>query len=173
MTETAAAPHGDDDTVVQMLCLRIDELERDKEALAAQLDRAEEKLAILKSQADALHRIGSILDLDPGTDLTQEVPARVAALRGERDQAIAMGKGTFEQLRRVEAERATAIQQAVARARRDWAAQGSPWVKARWQAEALETVASISAAEGKPLDADRLRHHAVVMRRQAEGGDHD
>ena len=112
------------DEVQEQLCARIDELERDKEVLATQVDRLEEELA-------------------------------------EARRAQAIMRDTF----------ATQTQQAVKRARKDWAAQGSPWVKARWQAEALETVASISAAEGKPWDADRLRHHAAVMRRQAEGGE--
>ena len=112
------------DEVQEQLCARIDELERDKEVLATQVDRLEEELA-------------------------------------EARRAQAIMRDTF----------ATQTQQAVKRARKDWAAQGSPWVKARWQAEALETVASISAAEGKPWDAARLRHHAAVMRRQAEGGE--
>ena len=100
-TMTATAER---DAVQDQLCARIDELERDKEVLAAQVDRLEEQLAMLRSQADALHRIGYVLDLDPGTDLAREAPARVVTLRGDRDQAIAMGKVTFEQLRRVEAE---------------------------------------------------------------------
>lgn len=54
MTETAAAPHRDDDTVVQMLCLRNDELEAEKEALAAQLDRAEEERDALAARVSAL-----------------------------------------------------------------------------------------------------------------------
>jgi len=127
--------------VQDQLCARIDELEREKEALAAQLDQAEEKidslgrqanalhriastldlwsqagasvsidavaeaatrrveelvttealaeekLAMLRGQADALHRIGSTLDLYPGTDLTREAPARVEALVAHIPQA--------------------------------------------------------------------------------------
>ena len=83
MTEADAAPHWGDDTVVQMLCLRNDELEREKEALAAKLDRAEEELAILRSQAEALHRIGSALDLRPGADLTTEALPAVQALAAD------------------------------------------------------------------------------------------
>jgi len=79
MTETAPAYEAND-TVTQMLCLRNDELQAEKDALAAQLDQAEEKLAMLRGQADALHRIGSALDLDPGADLTREAPAKVEVL---------------------------------------------------------------------------------------------
>lgn len=75
------------DAVQDQLCARIDDLEMEKEALAAQLDRAEEKLAVLRSQANALHRIGSTLDIDPGTDLTRETPARVEALAQQLSKA--------------------------------------------------------------------------------------
>lgn len=130
MTETAAAPHGDDDTVVQMLCLRNDELLAEKEALAVQLERAE----------------------------------------AERDEAYARGKQAFDDLRRAKADRAAAIQQAVARARRDWAAQGSPWVKARWQAEALEEAdRRIPARYARARIV--VREMAADCRRQAEGGE--
>lgn len=49
-TMTATAERDD---VQEQLCARIDELERDKEVLAAQLDRAEEELAEAK-RAQAL-----------------------------------------------------------------------------------------------------------------------
>lgn len=108
------------DDVECMLCARIDELERDKEVLAAQLDRAEEELA-------------------------------------EAKRAQAIMRDTF----------ATQVQQAVSRARRDWAAQGSPWVKAQWQAEALE-----EAADRAPPDvAPWLKALARDYRQQAEGGE--
>lgn len=60
--------------------IRIRELESEKEVLNRQLDRREKQLANLRTQAEALHRIGSILDLGPGADLTREAPARVEAL---------------------------------------------------------------------------------------------
>ncbi|MCL7941174.1 hypothetical protein M8009_12850 [Halomonas sp. ATCH28] len=72
-------PPGEE-SVQNQLCVRIDELEREKEVLNSMLDRREELLNNLRPQADALHRIGSILGLAPGSDLTKEAPARVEAL---------------------------------------------------------------------------------------------
>ena len=116
------------DDVQEQLCARIDELERDKEVLATQLDRAEEALA-------------------------------------EARRAQAIMRDTF----------ATQVQQAVSRARKDWAAQGSPWVKAQWQAEALERCAK-GVAACKPGATPRgisiaIKMEAEELRRQAEGGE--
>lgn len=72
-------PPGEE-SVQNQLCARIDELERDKEVLNTMLDRRDECLGSLRDQADALHRIGSVLNIEPGTDLTVAAPAEVAAL---------------------------------------------------------------------------------------------
>lgn len=68
------------DAVTQVLCLRNDELQAEKDTLVAQVDKLEEQLANARGLGEALQRIGSTLDLDPGTDLTREAPARVEAL---------------------------------------------------------------------------------------------
>jgi hypothetical protein len=117
LEDTMTATARDDDTVVQMLCLRNDELQAEKDALVAQVDRLEEELA-------------------------------------EAKRAQAIMRDTF----------AAQVQQAVSRARRGWAAQGSPWVKAQWQAEALEEAADRAA----PHVAPWLRALARDYRRQAE-----
>ena len=116
------------DDVQEQLCARIDELERDKEVLATQLDRAEEALA-------------------------------------EARRAQAIMRDTF----------ATQVQQAVSRARKDWAAQGSPWLKAQWQAEAMEGwLEQMRYMEGlNTFDCmESAELYAEELRRQAEGGDH-
>jgi len=115
------------DEVQEQLCARIDELERDKEVLATQVDRLEEELA-------------------------------------EARRAQAIMRDTF----------ATQTQQAVKRARKDWAAQGSPWVKARWQAEAMEAMAARLwpvGMIGKGEERTALLLRASELRRQAEGGE--
>lgn len=54
MTETPAAYEADD-TVTQMLCLRVDELQAEKEALVAQLDRVKEERDALAAHVERLH----------------------------------------------------------------------------------------------------------------------
>ena len=117
------------DAVQDQLCARIDELEREKEVLAIQLDRAEEELA-------------------------------------EAKRAQTIMRDTF----------ATQAQQAVSRARRDWAAQGSPWVKAQWQAEILEYLERKATDHRDPsypvVPLAEVQRLITEKRRQAEGGDH-
>ena len=81
-TMTATAER---DAVQDQLCARIDELERDKEVLATQVDRAEEKIDSLGKQANALHRIASTLDLwsQAGTNVSIDAVAEAAAKRVE------------------------------------------------------------------------------------------
>ncbi len=134
LIETGWTPPGEE-SVQNQLCSRIDELERDKEVLAAQLDQAEEALA-------------------------------------EAKRAKAVMRDAF----------ATQVQQAVSRARRDWAAQGSPWVKAQWQAEALAEEARGFDQDARDSDnfkekcayrrvSRRLLEMADKLRRQAEEGE--
>ncbi|WP_299231632.1 hypothetical protein [uncultured Halomonas sp.] len=82
MTEAAKR-----DAVQDQLCARIEELEIEKEALATQVDRLEEQLANTRGLGEALQRIGSTLDLDPGTNLPREAPARVEALAQQLSKA--------------------------------------------------------------------------------------
>ena len=61
--------------------------QRATEPMATQVGRLEGKVVTLREQADALHRIGSALDVDPGADLTREAPARVEALSQQLSKA--------------------------------------------------------------------------------------
>ncbi|MDY7116550.1 hypothetical protein RAN53_09325 [Halomonas sp. SSL-5] len=238
------------DHVECMLCARIDELEREKEVLATQLDRAEEridslskqanalhriastldlwsqagtnvsidavaeaaakrveelvttaalaedKLAMLRGQADALHRIGSALDLDPGADLTREAQAKVEALLAHMEWLDGLRRNVIEAIRddrfedldvsfyrddkqpprpttslaRMKDERAQAIQKAVHQARMEWAKEDKAALD-RLIAENVE--ASLGHVEAL-VEAGAAAADAIAeTRRLAEGGDHD
>ena len=123
MTEAAPAYEADD-TVTQMLCLRNDELQAEKDALATQVDRLEEELAEAKRSYTVL-------------------------------------KDIFD----------NQVQRAVKRARKDWAEQGSLWLKAKWQAEALSETADIfrKGPVHSQFILEHIEREATRLRRQAEG----
>ena len=138
-----------------------------KSDIAAELAWRDARIAQLEQWQRDMVAKAAEKSLDGYRDLGQ----RTAKAEAERDEAFAKGKQVFDELLRMKDERAQAIQQAVKRARMEWAREDKAELdrlKAGWQAAALETAVITAQMKGQTEVASWLQDLADTCRLQDE-----
>ena len=138
----------------------------ESDALAAHVVRLMGALELARDRIALLAEIA--------TDLGATVYAALDMWPEEMEQTLSETPNTS--LARLKDERAQAVQQAVKRARMEWAKEDKAALarlKAGWQASALEVAVITAQMKGQTEVASWLQDLADTCRRQAEGESHD